>query len=75
MPELDKWAPMKLNDLAQRFVRDMIATNSTPYSMQFIIFCVVDMSNFYLDVIKDRLYCDETDGLSRRLHRLRSIVS
>ena len=21
-------------------------------------FCVVDMSNFYLDVIKDRLYCD-----------------
>ncbi len=24
------------------------------------------MSNFYLDVIKDRLYCDETAGLSRR---------
>ena len=29
-------------------------------------FCVVDMSNFYLDVIKDRLYCDDTTGLSRR---------
>ena len=37
MPELDKWALMKLNDLAAKFVRDMIATNSTPYSMQFII--------------------------------------
>ena len=24
------------------------------------------MSNFYLDIIKDRLYCDETDGLARR---------
>ncbi len=29
-------------------------------------FCVVDMSNFYLDVIKDRLYCDETEGALRR---------
>lgn len=29
-------------------------------------FCVIDMSNFYLDIIKDRLYCDKTDGLSRR---------
>ena len=29
-------------------------------------FCVVDMSNFYLDIIKDRLYCDETDGAKRR---------
>ena len=26
-------------------------------------FCVVDMSNFYLDIIKDRLYCEEKDGL------------
>ena len=29
-------------------------------------FCVVDLSSFYFDIIKDRLYCDETDGLSRR---------
>jgi len=29
-------------------------------------FCVVDMSNFYLDIIKDRLYCEEKDGLLRR---------
>ncbi len=29
-------------------------------------FCVVEMSNLYLDVIKDRLYCDRRDGLSRR---------
>ena len=27
-------------------------------------FCVVDMSNFYLDIIKDRLYCEGADALS-----------
>ncbi len=29
-------------------------------------FCVVDMSNLYLDVIKDRLYCEGTDSQERR---------
>jgi isoleucyl-tRNA synthetase len=29
-------------------------------------FCVVDMSNFYLDVIKDRLYAEKADGYLRR---------
>jgi isoleucyl-tRNA synthetase len=29
-------------------------------------FCVVDLSSFYLDIIKDRLYCEERDGLLRR---------
>ena len=29
-------------------------------------FCVVDMSNFYLDVIKDRLYTEKKDSTARR---------
>lgn len=29
-------------------------------------FCVVDMSNFYLDIIKDRLYTEKSDSLLRR---------
>ena len=29
-------------------------------------FCVVELSNFYLDIIKDRLYCEEADGTKRR---------
>lgn len=29
-------------------------------------FCVVDMSNFYLDVLKDRLYVEKADSESRR---------
>ena len=27
---------------------------------------MVELSNFYLDIIKDRLYCEERDGLARR---------
>ena len=29
-------------------------------------FCVVELSSFYLDIIKDRLYCEEKDGAKRR---------
>ena len=29
-------------------------------------FCVIDMSNFYLDVLKDRLYTEKSDSKSRK---------
>lgn len=29
-------------------------------------YCVVDLSTFYLDIIKDRLYVEKADGLARR---------
>ena len=29
-------------------------------------FCVVELSSFYLDIIKDRLYCEDREGLKRR---------
>ena len=35
-------------------------------------FCVVCL-NFYLDIIKDRLYCEEKDGLAWRSPRRRCI--
>ena len=63
---IDKWAMLKLNDL--------IATVSDAYdSFEFhqvyhsiYKFCVVDMSNFYLDVLKDRLYTEKPDSTARR---------
>lgn len=66
LPELDKWALMKLNELVGR-----VRTSYEEYEFHTVFhavhnFCVVDMSNFYLDVIKDRLYCDEKTGISRR---------
>ena len=66
LTDLDKWALMKLNELTAK-VRE--GYDSYEFHTVFHAihnFCVVDMSNFYLDVIKDRLYCDETAGASRR---------
>ena len=66
MPELDRWALARLNRLVAS-----INASYERYEFHSIYhavhnFCTIDMSNFYLDVIKDRLYCDETDGLPRR---------
>jgi isoleucyl-tRNA synthetase len=63
---LDKWAIYRLDSL--------IAKVKEAYeNFEFHIvyhavhdFCVVDMSNFYLDVLKDRLYVEKADSLSRR---------
>ena len=66
MPELDRWALARLNKLVGN-----VRTSYDKYEYHTIYhaihnFCTVDMSNFYLDIIKDRLYCDEANGLSRR---------
>lgn len=66
MPELDRWALMKLNELVARVRRGYDSYEFHTVFHAIHNFCVVDMSNFYLDVIKDRLYCDARDGLGRR---------
>ena len=66
MPELDRWALARLNKLVANV---MASYNKYEYHTIYHgihNFCTVDMSNFYLDIIKDRLYCDETNGLPRR---------
>ncbi len=66
MVELDQWALMRLNDLVTK-VRDAYDNYEFHAVYRAIYnFCVVDMSNFYLDVIKDRLYCEEENGTLRR---------
>ena len=60
--ELDKWALSKFNDLVKtvRAAYDRYEFHAVYRALYN--FCVVDMSNFYLDIIKDRLYCgDEAD--------------
>ena len=66
MPELDKWALSRLNALVERcrVAYDKYEFHAVTYAIHN--FCVVDMSSFYLDVIKDRLYCDGVDSVSRR---------
>ena len=66
MEELDKWALTKL-DAQVKLVRK----SYNGYEFHNIThaindFCVVELSSFYLDILKDRLYCEEKDGLRRR---------
>ena len=66
MPELDRWALSRLNALVERCINAYEKYEFFGVTAAIHSFCVVDMSNFYLDVIKDRLYCDGADSLSRR---------
>lgn len=64
--DIDRWALMRLEELVEK-VR--AAYDNYEYHIIFHAlhnFCVVDMSNFYLDVIKDRLYIEKADSKARR---------
>ncbi len=66
LTELDKWAMYKLNDLITRVEAAYETSEFHVVSSNIHKFCVVDMSNFYLDIIKDRLYCEEENGILRK---------
>ncbi len=66
MLPIDKWAIVKLNELI-----DKVRAGYEAYEFHQVYhavhnFCVVDMSNFYLDVLKDRLYTERADSMARR---------
>ena len=66
MLPLDRWAVSRLNALMEKV--EGYYYNYEFHSIAHAIndFCVLDLSAFYFDIIKDRLYCDEAEGLSRR---------
>ena len=66
MLEIDKWAMLRLNKLIEKSLNSY---NKYEYHILYHAlhnFCVVDMSNFYLDIIKDRLYTEKADSVARR---------
>jgi isoleucyl-tRNA synthetase len=66
MFEIDKWALQQLQKLIAE-VTD--AYESFIFHRVFTLihnFCAVEMSSIYMDVLKDRMYCDSADSLSRR---------
>ena len=65
LTELDKWAIMKLDALIDR-----VLDAYQKYEFHIIYhavhnFCVVEMSSFYLDIIKDRLYTEQPKSKTR----------
>ena len=66
MLELDRWAMTKLNELIEKCFAAYNDYEFHVVSHAINDFCVVELSSFYLDIIKDRLYCEETNSLIRR---------
>ena len=66
MLELDRWAVTRLNKLMERCEAAYQNYEFHVVSHAVNDFCVVELSSFYLDIIKDRLYCEERSGLLRR---------
>ena len=66
LQELDKWALMKLNHLIKDCTKAFDEYDFNKAYQSLNVFCVVDMSNFYLDIIKDRLYTRKKDSIERR---------
>ncbi|MDR1564227.1 MAG: isoleucine--tRNA ligase [Oscillospiraceae bacterium] len=63
---LDKWALHKLDSLIEASHKGYESFEFHQVYHAVHKFCVVDMSNFYLDVLKDRLYCEKKESTERR---------
>lgn len=63
---IDRWALSRFNDLIREV--DEAYKTFEFHAVYHAIhnFCVVDMSNFYLDVLKDRLYEEKAESEQRR---------
>lgn len=66
MLELDRWAVMKLNRVVEKAIS---AYENYEFHMLYnaiLNFCIVDLSNFYLDILKSRLYTEKPEAFERR---------
>ncbi len=66
MPEIDRWALHQLE-----LLKEKVLTSYTGYEFHVLCqavngFCTVEMSSFYLDILKDRIYTSRKGSLERR---------
>src|SRR6266436_3281926 len=66
MPELERWVLHRLAELDQLVRRSVEAFDFHGMFSALHNFCAVDLSAFYFDIRKDRLYCDAPDDTRRR---------
>ncbi len=64
--EIDKWALLKLNSLIRTCTKAFDEYDFDKAYQAINTFCVVEMSNFYLDIIKDRLYTTKKESIERK---------
>ncbi|HHY38267.1 MAG TPA: isoleucine--tRNA ligase [Clostridia bacterium] len=64
--EVDRWVLMRLSEVTERVLKGY-----SSYQFHIVYhtvhnFCATDLSAFYLDILKDRLYCSAKDSRERR---------
>ena len=75
LDELDRYALHRHRQVVGRVLEGYDAYEFHVVYHQLVQYCAADLSSFYLDVLKDRLYCDAAGSSRRRsaqtvLHRL-----
>ena len=66
LEEMDRWALHRLNEVVRRCTVAYDAYEFPRVVQTLLAFCAQDLSAFYLDVIKDRLYSFGADSRARR---------
>lgn len=66
MLEIDRYALQALHELQEDILKNYKAYEFTAVSHALADYCSTELSAFYLDIIKDRLYVEQRDGLLRR---------
>ncbi|MCL0084688.1 isoleucine--tRNA ligase [Thermodesulfovibrionales bacterium] len=64
--EIDRWAMSRLQGLIKRVASAYESFTFHEVFHSIYDFCIVDMSSFYLDILKDRLYISRADSVERR---------
>ena len=66
LQEIDRWILLKLNRVVEKVLK---AYDEYEFHVVYHTvhnFCTVELSNIYLDIVKDRVYVDAKDSVERR---------
>jgi len=66
LPELDRYALHRLQKLVEKNLKAYELYEFHTIYHSLYNFCIVDLSSFYLDILKDRLYTSPTASKARR---------
>ena len=66
LEDIDKWALERLNQVIKTSINGYDEFTFHDVFNAIRSYCVIDLSNFYLDVAKDRLYVERADSKTRR---------
>lgn len=69
LPELEQWVLHRLNEMDKTVKQGYKGYQFNRMYAQLMRFCGQDLSAFYFDIRKDRLYCDDVKSYERRATR------